>query len=67
MKSIAGFYVTLMKNSIEKGNGFIALQRDRMTKLLGDKISEKKTEEIGKKLNILMSFEKHLSAEREEL
>jgi hypothetical protein len=57
-----------MKNSIEKGNGFIALQTERMTKLLGDKISEKKTEEIGKKLNILMSFEQHLkSAEREEL
>ncbi|KAG5676377.1 hypothetical protein PVAND_006218 [Polypedilum vanderplanki] len=65
-KSIAKFYVTLMKNSIEKGKEFIALQQERMTKLLGDKISEKKSEEINKKLNILMSFKKYDQENKKE-
>ena len=45
-----------MKGIIEKGNDFISAQNDRLNKLLKDKISKKKSEEISKKLNIIASF-----------
>lgn len=47
-----------MKNVIEKDEDFINAQEERLTKLLKDKISKKKQEEINKKLNILSSFSK---------
>lgn len=60
-------YTALMKGVIEKGEGFIAMQRERMTKLLADKLSEKKIEEINQKLNILGSFRVKVTEVNEEL
>lgn len=45
-----------MKGTLEKGEDFVAKQRERMTKLLKDKLSEKKLDELNKKLNIIASF-----------
>lgn len=45
-----------MKGIIEKGEEFIPKQRERMTNLLKDKLSEAKIEEINQKLNIVASF-----------
>lgn len=41
---------------MEKGDQYAETQRERMKKLLTDKISEKKIAEINKKLNIIASF-----------
>lgn len=45
-----------MKGVIEKGENFVPKQRERMTNLLKDKLSEAKIEEISQKLNIVASF-----------
>lgn len=45
-----------MKGVIEKGEDFVTKQRERMLKLLKDKMSEKKIDALNKKLNILASF-----------
>lgn len=60
-------YTALMKGVIEKGEGFISMQRERMTKLLADKLSAKKIEEINNKLNILGSFRVKVTETKEEL
>lgn len=60
-------YTALMKGVIEKGEAFIPMQRERMTKLLADKLSEKKIEEINHKLNILGSFRVKVTEVNEEL
>lgn len=46
-----------MKGIVEKGEDFVTTQKERMNKLLKDKISKKKQEEINKKLNIIASFQ----------
>lgn len=56
-----------MKQIIEKGNDSIKSQAERMIKLLKDKISKKKQEEINKKLNIVASFKVPKSAFKSEL
>jgi hypothetical protein len=56
-----------MKGVIEKGNDFIKTQNERMNKLLKDKISKKKQEEINKKLNIIASFKVTNAATKNEL
>ena len=45
-----------MKGIIDNGDDFVTKQQERMAKLLKDKLSEKKVEELTKKLNILSSF-----------
>lgn len=45
-----------MKGVIEKGDGFVKKQRERMVKLIKDKLSEKKIQEINEKLNIVTAF-----------
>lgn len=60
-------YTALMKGVIEKGEDFVAKQRDRMTKLLKDKMPEKKAEELRKKLNIVASFRLEPQHANEEL
>lgn len=56
-----------MKGVIEKGDEFIEVQRERLGKLLKEKITKAKQEEINKKLNILSSFKTVKSAVKEEL
>lgn len=45
-----------MKGVLENGEEFIGIQDERMNKLLKEKISKKKVDEINKKLNIIASF-----------
>lgn len=45
-----------MKGILDKGEDFIAQQNERINKLLNDKLSEKKIEELNQRLNILSSF-----------
>jgi hypothetical protein len=48
-----------MKSVLEKNDeDFIMKQEERLTKLLKDKLSEKKIEEINQKLNIIISFKR---------
>jgi hypothetical protein len=54
-----------MKGIIEKGKNFVEMQRERMNKLLKDKLSESKIAEINKKLNIVASFKFHSSPKQE--
>ena len=65
-KKLARTYIALMKGVIEKGEDFVNLQRERMSKLLKDKLTEKKIAEINKKLNIVASF-KFSSKSKQEL
>lgn len=55
-----------MKGVISKGEDYVKMQRERMTKLLKDKLSENKIIELSKKLNILDSF-KFPNTGKEEL
>lgn len=56
-----------MKGILEKGEDFIRTQNERMQKLLKDKISKKKQEEINKKLNIIASFKITKTSTKNEL
>lgn len=60
-------YAVLMRGVIEKGEDFIAKQRDRMMNLLGGKITEKKIEELNLKINIIGSFKFEEKIVNEEL
>lgn len=60
-------YVALMKGIIEKGEDHVAKQNERMTNLLKGKLSEKKIDEINKKLNILGSFRFPIKTNKQEL
>lgn len=46
----------MMKGVIEKGDDFVLYQRERMSKLLKDKLADSKIEELNQKLNIIASF-----------
>lgn len=56
-----------MKGIIEKGEDHVAKQNERMTNLLKGKLSEKKIDEINKKLNILGSFRFPIKTDKQEL
>jgi len=56
-----------MKGVIEKSEDYISKQRERMGKLLQDKITDKKYEELSMKLNILGSFRFPKKPTQEEL
>lgn len=45
-----------MKGIMATGNKFVTAQKARMEKLLKDKLSDKKINELSKKLNIISSF-----------
>lgn len=55
-----------MKGIIEKGDNFVIKQQERISKLLKDKLSKKKIDELMKKLNILSSF-KYRENSKDEL
>lgn len=59
------FYAVMMKGILEYGDEFIQKQNERMAKLLKDKLSGKKIEELKLKLNILSSFKFNGSAKDE--
>lgn len=66
-KQVQKFYLALMKGVLEKGEEFVAIQNERLNKLLKDKITKKKQEELNKKLNIISSFKITKSAPKNEL
>lgn len=56
MAKRADVYVKLMRKVVSTGASFISKEFQRVTKLIGGKISSEKKEELEEKLNILKSF-----------
>ena len=56
MAKRADIYVKLMRKVVSTGASFISKEFQRVTKLIGGKISSEKKEELEEKLNILKSF-----------
>ncbi|VDI49889.1 endoplasmic reticulum protein 29 [Mytilus galloprovincialis] len=55
-KKSAEIYIKTMKKVLEKGESFIAEEVKRVEKIRDGKISDKKREQLGSRLNILTSF-----------
>ena len=65
-QKLAGeMYAKTMWKIIEKGWGFVKQEKERLEKLQSGKISDKKKEQIGNRLNILTQFS--LGVPRDEL
>lgn len=60
-------YITLMKKVLEKGDDFIGSEVARVKKILDDKISDKKRNELNIRLNVLQSFTFNNKTVKEEL
>lgn len=65
----ADIYVAMMKNILEKGDGFVRRNIDRLTKIANDKnVVAKKKEKMQIKINILRSFVvEEIRKDKEEL
>ncbi|XP_053617216.1 endoplasmic reticulum resident protein 29 [Plodia interpunctella] len=50
-------YKTIMSKVLERGDGFIKTENERLNKLLSGKVSEEKKKEIGIRTNILQAFQ----------
>lgn len=55
-RAAAEMYIKAMKKVVEKGDVFIDSELERLEKLRSGKLSDKKKEQIGERLNILASF-----------
>lgn len=55
-KISADMYIKTMKKIVEKGEGFVETEVERLEKLRSGKLSDKKKEQIGERLNILSTF-----------
>lgn len=55
-KASADMYIKTMKKIVEKGNEFVNTEIERLEKLRDGKLSDKKKEQIGDRLNILSTF-----------
>ncbi|XP_025092157.1 endoplasmic reticulum resident protein 29-like [Pomacea canaliculata] len=62
-KESAEVYIRTMKKIEEKGDTFINSEIERVEKLKDGKVSDKKKEELNRRLNILTSFELRLKDE----
>ncbi|KAK7475668.1 hypothetical protein BaRGS_00033094 [Batillaria attramentaria] len=62
-KESAEVYIKTMKKVVEKGDDFIKTEIERVEKLKDGKVSDKKKEQLGSRLNILSSFEMRLKDE----
>ncbi|KAK7087293.1 endoplasmic reticulum resident protein 29-like [Littorina saxatilis] len=62
-KESAEVYVKTMRRVIDKGDKFIQTETERVEKLRDGKVSDKKKEQLGKRLNILTSFELRMKDE----
>ena len=56
-------YIKTMSKVLDKGSNFINTEMERVEKLKDGKVSDKKKEQLGKRLNILTSFEMRLKDE----
>ena len=59
----AEVYIKMMQKVLNKGDDFINSERGRVEKLRDGKVSEKKKEQLGKRLNILTTFEMRMKDE----
>lgn len=55
-KKKADNYVKIMKKIVSDGKDFVAKERERTEKMRSQKISDHKKQELGDKLNVLLSF-----------
>ncbi|XP_041350337.1 endoplasmic reticulum resident protein 29-like isoform X7 [Gigantopelta aegis] len=62
-KTSAEIYIKTMKKIIEKGDNFIESEITRVEKLRDGKVSDRKKEQLGSRLNILTSFQMSLKDE----
>ncbi|KAL8610823.1 hypothetical protein ACOMHN_056678 [Nucella lapillus] len=62
-KESADVYIKTMKKVLDKGDEFVTTEIERVEKLKDGKVSDKKKEQLGKRLNILTSFELRLKDE----
>lgn len=62
-KESAEVYIKTMQKIADKGSKFIQSEIERVEKLKDGKVSDKKKEQLGKRLNILSSFEMRLKDE----
>ncbi|XP_050409963.1 endoplasmic reticulum resident protein 29 [Patella vulgata] len=62
-KTSADTYVKTMSKILEKGEEFIDTEINRVEKLRDGKVSEKKKEQLGERLNILTSFQMRMKDE----
>jgi len=59
----AEVYVKMLRKVLDKGDKFIQQETERVEKLRDGKVSDKKKEQLGRRLNILTSFELRLKDE----
>lgn len=62
-KASAEVYIKIMKKFEEKGKTFVTSEITRVEKLRDGKVSDKKKEQLGTRLNILGRFKHHLKDE----
>jgi hypothetical protein len=55
-KASANMYIKTMQKVVEKGADFVGTEIERLEKLRSGKLSDKKKEQIGDRLNILATF-----------
>lgn len=56
-----------MQKIIEKGEGFVTTEKERVQKLLAGKLTPEKIKELNNKLNILESFSTSAETKTDEL
>jgi len=56
-KASADMYIKTMKKILEKGDDFVKSEVTRVEKLKTGKVSEKKKEQLGERLNVLSTFQ----------
>lgn len=66
-KTSADNYIKTMKKVAEHGNGFVDSEIERLEKLRSGKLSDKKKEQIGDRLNILSTFSVSIQHVKDEL
>ena len=62
-KESAQVYVKTMQKIMDKGSKFVQSERERVEKLKDGKVSDKKKEQLGRRINILTSFELRMKDE----
>ena len=62
-KASADMYIKTMRKIIEKGTDFVATEVKRVDKLRSGKVSDKKKEQLGDRLNVLNTFQIRLNDE----
>ena len=64
-KKSAEIYIKVMKKMLEKGKGFVAMEIERVKKLMNKKVTDAKKKSFEAKQNILASFKSFINAKEE--